>query len=548
MATRALARPYQARQRPEQRYQTGRWRGMFDSTAAHDQHPDFAGYAGNVYLADWDTSSPRWVGLPGTTLLGAQLGSGGARTFQAIGSFTTTVGVTYRIGICGGKFYTYDYGGNLWTETLTAAHLAAASVTLSTTAMCALVPYANTMVVSDGVNTAWAWDGTSGGGITKLTNAPVFYGVPWVYNGLLMGIKNSAPNTIVWSEPGELNTGYEAGGYNNAWDLRQTSNDAVVAGAGTNDYIVIFRQTSITLIRGDVTPNFSSTGTDEGVDEHVGTRSPYSIVKHDLDVYFFSSDRRIMRVRAGVAEDMSAGFRDTLTGISVSQMAIVQGTVRDLEQQGERVVMGLPVTGATALGIFCYVNPHTGGAESVQTGFQCQRLGTWRNANGDAVMVHGGGASAATSADGYAYDHGLISGSARNYGFQAGAAAITHSVSTAKLGYDLAVEKRWWRIDATVIPRTSMTGIGIQITTSRGTESFMTSISLNISGAVYDTAIYGTDVYASAGEERHLPSCRPAATSRWAQVTYGHATLGEAFELCQVAATAMLLDNRSEAY
>ena len=98
----------------------------------------------------------------------------------------------------GGKFYTYNWGTDVFTEVVTAANFTTASITLSSTAKCYAVTMADKMVVTDGVNTPWMWDGTTGAsGLTKLTNCPVLYGRPTVYYAKLFGIKNTERSTMV---------------------------------------------------------------------------------------------------------------------------------------------------------------------------------------------------------------------------------------------------------------------------------------------------------------------------------------------------------------
>src|SRR3990167_7278799 len=187
----------------------------------------------NCYPQDTEVG-PVLVGRPGFGLMGVQLGSGSNRRGQLVAQFTKRAGTTYTVVICGGKFYAYDWGTDTFTEVLDSTDFSGASITLSATAKCYATTFADKLLVSDGVNVPWAWDGTSHGGLTKCTNAPVIYGPPVVYYAKWFGIKNTARSTPVWSEEGEVNLGFEAGGYNNAWDLIQTRTEGLTALAASN--------------------------------------------------------------------------------------------------------------------------------------------------------------------------------------------------------------------------------------------------------------------------------------------------------------------------
>src|SRR2546430_9136670 len=102
---------------------------------------------------------------------------------------------------------------------------------LSTTAAIDAVNFANKLIITDGINTPVAYDGTS---FTVLTNCPVLFGPPTVYYAKLFGITASDHHQLVWSEENDPTTGYTAGGFNNAWILGQTKQDAITRLLGTN--------------------------------------------------------------------------------------------------------------------------------------------------------------------------------------------------------------------------------------------------------------------------------------------------------------------------
>lgn len=217
-------------------------------------------------------------------------------TGQLVYHFIKADGTEKTILIKGGKFWTWN--GTAFTESLTAANLASASITLSSSVRCFACFYNNTVVISDGVNTPWTWDGTANGGAVSLTNAPVFYGQPTVYYAKLFAIKNSDRLTITWSEENSANTGYEAGGFNNAWTLGQTGSQRIWALLGTNDGLYYWRDSSIGVISGAVDTDFTTTGVHDAISDNIGTLSRDVLLYHGM-IYFTDQSAKPYRFSSG---------------------------------------------------------------------------------------------------------------------------------------------------------------------------------------------------------------------------------------------------------
>lgn len=244
----------------------------------------------------------RLIWRPGQICLNPFAPLGGATPgspVQLIYSFVKKNGTRYTIAIANGRFYTYDWAGT-WTEILTTAELTAATITLSTTTRCSALTFADKLVISDGVNLPWTWDGTAHGGLAKLTNAPVFYGPMTQYYGRMFGIKASDRTTIVWSEVLQPNVGYEVG-FANAWTVAQTDPNLLTAIFGTNDALYVFRAYSITELTGRPDTNFQSTATRDAVDLQVGTSSPWAVLPAAQGLFFLDSDYRGQLLRPGGA-------------------------------------------------------------------------------------------------------------------------------------------------------------------------------------------------------------------------------------------------------
>lgn len=153
-------------------------------------------------------------------------------------------------------------------------------------------------IVSDSVNKPWTYapDSTT---FTLLSNAPVARAVPTVYYGKVFFIKDASPITIVWSEEGDPTTGYEAGGYTNAWDLTQVSGEPIAAILGTNDALFFWRASAFDMIRGEVSDDFATSGTVSGISSTVGTRSAHAILQIGRYIWFLDQYGRPQRYQIG---------------------------------------------------------------------------------------------------------------------------------------------------------------------------------------------------------------------------------------------------------
>lgn len=222
---------------------------------------------------------PGWKRFSSTTIgtRNATFAMGGAI------EWTKLDGTTKQIWVQNGQVY-YNNAGTP-ALALTTAQLSGSSISLANASVF-MVPFNNQLVFSDGTNTPWMWDGTVGGGLTKLTNAPVAFGQPTVYYAKLFFIKNTDRGTIVWSEENAANTGYEASGYNNAWTLGQTSTSPVLAILGTNEALYYWRQFSMGAIRGAVTPTFTTTGTHDAIGEIGNTIRCGVAAYRGMPIYF----------------------------------------------------------------------------------------------------------------------------------------------------------------------------------------------------------------------------------------------------------------------
>lgn len=532
----------------ELNYRSGPWTEMRTFNSNASDVPKIAALIQNGYLKDVDTN-PVVVGRPGFALVGAgggvgtQLGSVGNRNSQLIYQFTRQDGTEFSIAIVGGKFYTYAFGTDQFTEVVTAANFTTAGITLSTSARCHAVTFANKVIITDGINTPWMWDGTAGaGGLTKLTNCPVLYGQPWVYYGRLFGIKGATTASrisIVWSEVGDATLGYDTAPYTNVWDVAQTAQAIFYAGAATNDSMVLMRAQSSTRLVGPVGTDFSSTVNREGVHEFVGTISPSGTLVYQDAVYFFTSDGRIMRVpRGGAAQEVAIGAREYASTLSRSKFTVVDAVVWNAGSSGEFLLWALSSNAGNNPDTILVVDPRQGTLSGIWSGWAQTRMGVWKDSNGVPRLVHGGGTNAQNDADGYTYVHGTPTGAVWNDGFNAGTASIAHSVTAHTMAFDETSDKYWDIVNVSFLVPADLTGIGVQVRTPYTVSAPITAgATLSGGGAKWGQFNWGSGLWGGGNTERQL-SAGAGLAGRWCEVTVNHQAAGEQFQLQSIAARA----------
>lgn len=523
-------------------YRSGPWKGQRTHIATSGDKAQYAELLRNLYVRDSD-QAPVAISRPGFELVGSQLASGGKGQF--VGQFTEQDGTEHSIAIAGGKFYKYDWGTDTFSETISAANFSSASITVSTTARIYAVPFAGEMVFSDGVNTAWSWDGTAGGGLTKLTGVPVFYGQPWVYNGHLFAICGTSTATrisVMWSEVGDATLGYGVSPYDaNIWDVFQTSQAIFYAGTATNEDIVLCRANSTTRLVGDPADNFQSTAQREGVHEFVGTLSPASMLVHQDIVYYMANDGRIMRVQpGGAADEIAIGVREYMSKQAVAKLGVVDAQVWDAGASGEYLLWIIANTASDSPNTVLVVDPRSGELVGQWDGWIQDRWGTWKDSNGVSRLVHIGGADAATATSGYVYVHGIPTGAVWTDGFQAGAAAVYHSVQTHAMGYDETTEKHWDIANVSALVPSNLTSVSVQIRTPYGLQPPQVVNALVGGGTSWNQANWNAFNWADPGKERQL-SAGLDHDGRWAMLTVNHNESGEQIAIQSVVARAFVL-------
>lgn len=244
-------------------------------------------YAVNMFPASAMNPDSPWVTRGAVVNLGTATAAGSA--VVAMGQFFTVagVGVTWLLSSTSG-IWTFDWGTGLYTNTVTAANFATATISLpaQTHYWC---NFNNLLCVnpSDGTQKPWTWNGTAGaGGLTELNNAPTAYGQPTVRSAKLFFIKYAFRDTVAWSEEVDATLGYGTAPYTNEWKLGQTGTAPLYNIKGTNEGLYYARAGSIGVIRGEVSADFVTTSTHDAVSTSVGTLSPSGMCVVGGDIFF----------------------------------------------------------------------------------------------------------------------------------------------------------------------------------------------------------------------------------------------------------------------
>lgn len=131
---------------------------------------------------------------------------------------------------------------------------------------------------------------------------------PVIYSGSLFFVLNQVNGTyartaITWSEPNLPAEGYQQSGYDNVWELTQTSALPIYALAATNDVLYYFREASIGAVSGTPGINFQGTATHDVVAGNIGCVESGSIAQYLNYVYFADQNGRPHRLPIGGAPE-----------------------------------------------------------------------------------------------------------------------------------------------------------------------------------------------------------------------------------------------------
>jgi hypothetical protein len=479
--------------------------------------------ARNVYPMD-PAIGERYVGRPGWYQLGATL----AGRLQGFLQFKGAGIGELSIAIAAGNLYRMLPGSGVWTLAVTPANIVTAGGLLSTTTptIAALLVFSGGfpyLMLSDGVNQPILWSGGLGAAaITPMPNCPVLYGPPTMYEGRVFGIKAADRLTMVWSEADSPLTGYEAGGFTNAWSVRQTDNRDLSALAGTNAGLLIARERSATHAVGAVGPDFASEATREGVSETIGVMHPYAVVRAPNGILMLDALARPQFYQQG-----AQGFTPVWHDLS----AAVALAARNVNFAAALGVAFPP------LGMACFLMPGTELSTALDTLWLYDVSGpvpvpvaVWDADSGNGLTCALGTVTLFSASRGYVttlligdtagHVYALsdpLAGTVWNDQWATGTVPIAHAIETGELGYATKREKVFDRVDIAGEAPTAQT-LTVAVTTPNGQTADQTAT----------LGLTALDTHADVGID---------AYGRWARVRIEHEVLNEQFGLAAVAVT-----------
>ena len=394
-------------------------------------------------------------------------------------TFRKTDGTVLLVAISGGQIYIYTAGA--YSLQVTTANFGTASVTRSTTARMYAVTLANKMVIHDGTNKPFTWDGTSGAsGIAELTNADVWYGQHTVYYAKVAAIKNSDRLTFEWSEENDPTTGYEAGGFSNSWTLGQTSSEPLVGLLGTNEALYYWRTTSMGAIRGAMNADFVTTGTQDAFPGAPGLAVSHARAAVGGAIWWVDHEGKAQRLVGGERDPIWQQLSDLYPPVgTASGAAAIFGSgwtpsytaITRLPSLG-LVLISYAISGTTpAFEHFAFQENGNWTSDWLHAGsLSFNVVGEWFDATSKLTFV------VMTTANGYSFQLGLP-GYAYDEAENGTAVAIPLQVNTHRLGWTEQVEQQFTRLDVVVNTMGAPATVGVvpAVKTSRQAEQSLTS-------------------------------------------------------------------------
>lgn len=409
-------------------------RGVRDSAEPATHTPERAFHVENLYPLDPGGAgalAPR----PGFELTGTLAGRG-----QGIAQWETVGGVRHTNAWAGGVFYQYDWLLGTWSA------ISLGAFTLDATAKVYWAVLADRIIFHDGIHKPLTWDGAV---VAELANAPVAFGPIAIYYGKAFFIKATDRLTIVWSEENDPTTGYEAGGYNNAWRLAQTSQEPLTGLGGTNAALYFFRPTSVGYVSGRINDDMIAAGTVDGIGEAVGTVSPASILRVSDDdtgaesLFFVDTGAKVRRIVGGNLQgDIWKDAAEMSRRITREYLELVQAVVHD---ELNLVLFAVPIDVSDYPNAVLVFDAGSGQYSGVWTGIDARAIGRVSDADQRTRLMH---LEEATFA---AFVHATPEAALWSDEDATGnPLAVPHVVELGALGYMTDREKIFNRIDLTL--------------------------------------------------------------------------------------------------
>lgn len=316
-----------ARTGQETPIEVGPFTGVYDSPDAKAKRHDRLIDLKNGIIPD-PTNGSAVVERHGFVGLTTQLGTVSGRTGQLIYTHRRLDGTIDRFMFAGGKMYRWDGDS-------TATDITPAGVTIDMSNPVFGASYNDSFIVSDETNRPFLYTPATGVAtpidLDGLATEWASKGGPIVYGGdvfmILRALGNShiacedgtrlstdpdgnelttellsgQQNTIAWSEPLTPGIGYNQPGFDDLWQLTQTSNEVLGVIVGEEGQLVYYRNKGIGSLTGPVDASFRGSATKDLGSTTVGSDYPAAMQTFDRHHFFLDMDGRVYRFLPGVS-------------------------------------------------------------------------------------------------------------------------------------------------------------------------------------------------------------------------------------------------------
>lgn len=219
---------------------------------------------------------------PGQLHLNNPLLSGAVRGLHAYYKDTSR----YLVAAAGGKVWYWNPGTSAFVDIKTG---------LDSSALTSFETCVNYMVVFNGVNNPWKWDGTT---VSNLANAPADGQFALLHKEKLFTVPMSEPSRLKWSDSFQP----ESWPAVNYWDIKPGDGDKITCLQKHMGTLVIFKRRSIHVLYGSSLDDFRC----EEMNSKIGCVGKFAAYMHDPYV-FFVSDEGLCVWNGQSVQNLSAG-------------------------------------------------------------------------------------------------------------------------------------------------------------------------------------------------------------------------------------------------
>lgn len=521
---------------------SGPWLGVIDAVDPFENSDQYLYDAVNMYVADPQRGSAAYQ-RPGFACLNPSAALGVTHQGQCVYEHVDLDGTIRRFLFVGGKVYRWN--GSIPAATFTDVTPVGPTIAANVPIYCTSLN--GQLIVNDGVNKPWVGTNTGGTPITgtnieydSTPHAWFAYGQPDVVGAKAFFIADTLNavqlrSQILWSEEVAPATGYFQSGFDNQWELSQTSTDPIFRLVGDNNGFTYFRASSIGRVDGTVDKAFRNSATHDSIATDIGSNAPGGVITSPSGIWFSDLHGRVYRLPPGAPPiDIWKQLRRvTQTFIGGTSAGLVNGSLAVYYPPLDLILMLLQpavsvVTSSATLYAFNATSGAYLGTWTIAGGATVHAMGVIRDQNGVPTLIMLGGPSSGVTAVGSAgWVWGLKHLSDNSTGHwtdttETGATVVPTRSATPRIIYHTKQEARF---DLVSVVSTSQEAMQLSYVTPRALNTIATSVTPSTSQDGTYRASWGTQ--AKGREARFTVAAAGTPTSQWGI----HAVSAEAIPL-----------------